>query len=186
MLNRYAFPTFCSLIILWYIPDKAIARGWITIMTEHPLWVTLNCYVNEKMSVTHITSHFHSHLGRARHHRSWQRMHYSAACASCEMSTADNSNHLPVGLLHPYRSYTVFLYIRPTLHCSIPPPPQKKIAPFHWRSHLKHIMRVVISQNFSRTEKMSASKLRHLDAHTSFTRIFMSWIFLSHIFVSRI
>ena len=36
-------------------------------------------------------------------------------------------------MLHPHHRATFFLYVRPTLHCPIPP--TKKSAPSHWGSH---------------------------------------------------
>jgi len=56
-----------------------------------------------------ITSPPQSDLGRALRLPSRQRMHLSAACASCAMSTADKSNHSAVGTPHPYRTATFFL-----------------------------------------------------------------------------
>jgi len=44
-----------------------------------------------------------SHLGRAHCYPSRQRMHSSAACASCATSIADKSSYLAAGTLHPYR-----------------------------------------------------------------------------------
>jgi len=73
-----------------------------------------------------------SNLGRVHRHPSWLRMHSSAVCASCAVSTADESSHLAMGTLHPYHSATFFLYIRPTLQCLIPPH-KNKFAPFRWR-----------------------------------------------------
>jgi len=53
-----------------------------------------------------------SHLGRAYHYPSRQRMHLSAACASCAMSTADKSSYLAMGMLHPH-------HISPLTHRSL-------------------------------------------------------------------
>jgi len=39
-----------------------------------------------------------SHLGTAHHYLSQQRMHSSAACASCAMSTADKSSYSAAGM----------------------------------------------------------------------------------------
>jgi len=52
--------------------------------------------------VTTTTSPPQSHLGKAHRHPSQQRMHLSAVCASCAMTTADQSNYSAAGTLHPY------------------------------------------------------------------------------------
>jgi len=68
-------------------------------------------------SFTFATNPPQSHFGKAHHYPSWQRMHSSAACASCAMSTADKSSYSAVGTLHPYHVSPLthrFLY-----HCVI-------------------------------------------------------------------
>jgi len=54
-----------------------------------------------------VTSPSHNHLGRACHYPSWQRMHSSAVCASCAMSS-----YSARGTLHPY-------HISPFTHWSL-------------------------------------------------------------------
>jgi len=78
--------------------------------------------VNIFITIGTITSPPQSNLGRVHSRLSWQRMHSSAACVSCAISTGDMSNHSVVvcyihtAVLHA----TFFLYIRPSLHCLIP------------------------------------------------------------------
>jgi len=62
-------------------------------------------------SMPNKTSPPQSHLGTACRYASRQRMHSSAACASCTMSTADKSSYLAVGTLHPYYIPNRNLYV---------------------------------------------------------------------------
>jgi len=63
-----------------------------------------------------------------RRHPSRQRMDSPAACASCAMPTADESNHSAADMLHLHRSATISLHV--TLHCPILP--LQNIAPSYW------------------------------------------------------
>jgi len=59
-----------------------------------------------------------SHLGRARRYPSRQRMHSSAACASCATSTADTSRYSAAGTLYPRVptiQWTLSHHLKPTV-----------------------------------------------------------------------
>jgi len=45
-----------------------------------------------------------TNLGSAHRLLSWQKMHSSTACASCAMSTAEESNHSTAGMLYPHHT----------------------------------------------------------------------------------
>jgi len=63
----------------------------------------------------------HSNLGKATSPLVMQRMHSSALCAtSYVMPTADESNHSTAGTIHPQRSATFFIYIRPIYPVQFP------------------------------------------------------------------
>jgi len=53
-------------------------------------------------SVINLTSPPESYLGRAHYYSSWQRIHSSAVCASCAMSTTNDCSYSAVGTLHLY------------------------------------------------------------------------------------
>jgi len=79
---------------------------------------------------TFQTSPPQGHLGRPRHHPSWQRMDSPIACASCTMHTAYKSNHSATIMLHPHRTdgHTTMAYTMLAQCCAITNKPNSNLA----------------------------------------------------------